>query len=280
VLNVTPSSVTQRLQGIEQKLKLKLVNRRGRATTLTDEGQLLAERAQLIVAEMDDLHDSLCDRKNTIVGRLRILAPLGFGNEYVAPLAAQFQRRHKDLSVELVLSDSPLQSTKHDWDVVIHIGTLPDSSLSKSVLARNRRFLCASPAYVAEHGDPATIADLRSHFCIALRENDEDVTLWRVRPPGAAQFEAIRIRPTLASNDGRVVKQWALGGHGIMLRSEWDVAEELRSGKLVSILPKHELPSADIVALLGSEPRNRSARTVQFLQQLRDAFITIPWEKI
>jgi DNA-binding transcriptional LysR family regulator len=277
LLNVTPSSVTQRLQGIEEKLKLKLLNRQGRATTLTDEGQLLAERARLILAEMDELQECLHDRKNELVGRLRIMAPLGFGNEYVAELAAQFQAQHKSVSVELVLSDSPNRQTLEAWDIVIHIGALRDSSMLQTVLAKNRRFLCASPEYVARRGQPASIADLRHHTCISLQENAEDVTMWRLQGPGALTYSSIRIRPQLTSNDGRVVKQWALKGHGIMMRSEWDVARELRSGSLLRILPDHDLPGADIVALLGSEQRQRSARTMHFLDLLKQSLASRPW---
>jgi DNA-binding transcriptional LysR family regulator len=278
MLNVTPSSVTQRLQGIEEKLQLKLLNRQGRTTTLTDEGQLLAERAESILVELDELQESLHDRKNTLVGRLRILAPLGFGNEYVADLAAQFQAQHRSVSVELVLSDSPNRQTLEAWDVVIHIGALADSSMLQTVLAKNRRFLCASPEYVGRCGAPATLADLRQHACIALRENAEDVTMWRLQAPGQDRPAALRIRPDLASNDGRVVKQWALAGHGIMLRSEWDVARELRSGELVRILPDHAAPAADIVALLGSEQRQRSARTLRFLDLLKASMTPPPWQ--
>lgn len=279
MLNVTPSSVSQRLQGIEDKLQLKLLNRQGKATTLTDEGQLLAERAHLILAEMDELHEALHDRKNELVGRLRILAPLGFGNQYVADLAARFQAQHKNVSVELELSESPHRRGLDAWDIVIHIGAQRDSSMLQTVLAKNRRFLCASPAYVARHGAPARIEDLRHHACIALRENAEDVTMWRLRAPGAASEASIRIRPHLASNDGRVVKQWALTGHGIMMRSEWDVARELRSGALLRILPDHELPGADIVALLGSQQRLRSAKTMRFLDLLKVSLAPSPWRE-
>ena len=277
LLNVTPSSVTQRLQGIEEKLQLKLIHRQGRRIGLTDEGELLLERARLILADMDELQEALHDRKNALVGRLRILAPLGFGNEYVAELAARFQAEHGGVSVELVLSDSPNRQAQEAWDIVIHIGALRDSSMPHTVLARNQRYLCAAPDYVARHGQPTNIAALRSHACIALQENAEDVTMWRLRAPGADDYEAIRIRPRLASNDGRVVKGWALKGYGIMLRSEWDVAQELRSGALVRILPDHVLPGADIVALLGSAQRQRSARTMRFLELLKGSLEARPW---
>lgn len=277
MLNVTPPSVTQRLQLIEEKLHLKLVNRQGRATSLTDEGQLLLEHGRLILDEMEQLHESLQDRKNDVVGRLKIRAPLGFGNEYVAPLAAKFQRQHKNLSVELELSDSPNRARGQAWDILIHIGELPDSSLVKSHILKNRRFLCASPAYLAQHGNPASMADLRHHACIALRENAEDVTLWKMRAFGGDKFESTRITPKLACNDGRVVKQWALAGYGIMIRSEWDVARDLMNGTLVRVLPAYELPDADIVALLDSERHSRSARTMRFLDYLKAELALMPW---
>lgn len=278
VLNVTPSSVTQRLQAIEEKLQLKLLNRQGRVTRLTDEGQLLAERARQILADIDELQESLDGRKNELAGRLRILAPLGFGNEYVADLAAQFQSQHRNVTVELLLSDSPNRHALEAWDIVIHIGPLRDSSLLQTVLAKNRRFLCASPGYVARRGQPVTIDELRHHACISLQENAEDVTMWRLRAPGADSHASIRIRPQLTSNDGRVVKQWALRGYGIMMRSEWDVAQDLRSGTLVRVLPDHDLPDADIVALLGSAQRQRSARTMHFLDLLKRSLAARPWD--
>ncbi|WDE05100.1 LysR family transcriptional regulator [Thalassomonas viridans] len=277
-LNVTPPTVTQRLQTIEQKLKLKLVDRHARKISLTDEGLLLAERARLILAEMDDLYELLNSQQQEIAGRLKILAPLGFGQEYIAPLVTEFQREYNQLSVELELSDNPDWSSGHAWDIMIYIGELRDSSLKLSVLASNRRFLCASPAYIARYGMPETPADLRRHTCIALRENAEDVTMWRFSATDSDEQQAIRINPKLASNDGRVIKQWALAGAGIIQRSEWDVAAQLKSGELIRLLPDYQLPSADIVALLGTDLRARSARTSKFLQLLKARLAGAPWK--
>jgi len=276
-LNVTPPTVTQRLQSIEQKLKLKLVDRHARRITLTDEGHLLAERAKLILAEMDDLQESLYSQQNEVAGRLKILAPLGFGNEYIAPLVMQFQQQYPKLSVELELSDNPDWSSDNSWDIIIYIGELRDSSLKLSRLAPNRRFLCASPGYVEQYGRPETPADLRRHTSIALRENAEDVTMWRFTETNSGTQEAIRIDPKLASNDGRVTKQWAMQGFGIIQRSEWDVAAQIKSGELVRLLPDYELPSADIVALLGTDLRARSVRTSRFLELMKATLAEQPW---
>lgn len=276
-LHVTPPSVTQRLQAIEEKLGLRLLDRSGRRTTLTGEGQLLAARARLILAEMDALSEALLDHKNDMVGVLRILAPLGFGNAYVAPLAARFQTAHPLLSVELELSDRPNLAAGDGWDIVVHIGELRDSRLKRQVLAKNRRMLCAAPSYLERHGTPRSAAELRRHRCLVLRENAEDVSLWRLRVPGQADYEAVRINPALSSNDGRVVKAWALDGCGIMQRSEWDIAHELRRGTLVQVLPDHGVPEADIVALLGAQRGRRSARTERFLDLLKQELRPMPW---
>jgi len=277
LLDVTPSSVTQRLQAIEDKLRLKLADRQGRGIALTEQGQLLAERAQAILADVEALQFTLHEQRDEVVGRLRVLAPMGFGSAHIAPLAARFRALHPALAFELELSDRPNQRLHEGWDVVVHIGALRDSSLRQLVLARNRRYLCAAPAYLAQHGSPRTLEELAGHACLALRENEEDATRWKLLPPGASQYRTVRIEPPLASNDGRVIKQWALEGHGIMLRSEWDVAGELRSGVLQRVLPDHTLPEADIVALLPAHAQQRPLRTRRFVDFLKQEMASPPW---
>jgi len=276
-MNVTPPTITQRLQTIENKLKLKLVDRHGRSITLTDEGILLAERATIILAEMDDLHESIYSQRNEVAGCLKILAPLGFGRKYIAPLVTKFQQKYENLSVELELSDNPDWATKHSWDIIIYIGELRDSSLKLSTLAENKRFLCASPAYISKYGEVNEPADLRKHHCLALRENAEDVTMWKFKASNFNKSESIRINPKLACNDGNVIKQWALDGYGIISRSEWDVAPELKNGSLVRLLSDYELPTANIVALLGTDQRSRSGRTTKFLTLLKSNIGKKPW---
>ncbi len=277
LLDVTPSSVTQRLQAIEDKLRLKLADRQGRGIALTEQGQLLAERAQAILADLEALQGALHEQRDELAGRLRVLAPMGFGSAHIAPLAARFRALHPALAFELELSDRPNQRLHEGWDVVVHIGPLRDSSLRQLVLARNRRYLCAAPAYLARHGRPRTLEELAGHACLALRENEEDATRWKLLPPGASQYRTVRIEPPLASNDGRVIKQWALDGQGIMLRSEWDVAGELRSGALQRVLPDHALPEADIVALLPAHAQQRPLRTRRFVDFLKQELANPPW---
>lgn len=277
LLDVTPSSVTQRLQTIEDKLRLKLADRLGRGIALTEQGQLLAERAQAILADVEALQLALHEQRDELAGRLRVLAPMGFGSAHIAPLAARFRAQHPALAFELELSDRPNLRLHEGWDMVVHIGAMRDSSLRQQVLARNRRYLCAAPSYLALHGNPRDLGELATHACLALRENDEDATRWKLLSPGASQYRTLRIEPALACNDGRVIKQWALDGHGIMLRSGWDVAAELRSGALCRVLPDHALPEADIVALLPANAQQRPQRTRRFVDFLKQEFAHPTW---
>lgn len=275
-LDISPSSVTQRLQGIESRLGVKLIQRPSRIVSLTDEGSLVLARAERVIAELNELQQIIDNRLQQVTGKLRVLAPLGFGNEYVAPLLAQYVQMHPNIEAELTLSDVPNWSSKHMWDVIVYIGELQDSSLHCIKLAANKRFVCASPAYLSTQGEPNSPEDLKRHTCIALRENEEDVTLWRFSRNG---IEApIRIHPLLASNDGNVVKKWALAGCGIIMRSEWDVYPQIKAGSLVRVLSDYQLPDADIVALSSEKAENRSPRTEKFIQLLKASLILRPWK--
>ncbi|MBO1113484.1 LysR family transcriptional regulator [Bordetella petrii] len=274
-LDVTPSAVTQRLIGLERRLGIGLVDRSGRRMALTDEGELLAERARGICADLGGLADALASRRGQVAGHLRVLAPLGFGQRYVAPAIARFRRQCPEVTATLTLSDRPGSLAAHTWDVLVHIGELRDSALVMHRLAPNRRVLCAAPSYLKRRGAPAHPDALHDHDCIALRENDEDVTLWRLRHHDGATA-TVRIDPVLACNDGGAARHWALAGMGILVRSEWDVADLLRQGRLVELLPGWRLPDADIVALVASR-KARSARTEHFLQHLHELGGRAPW---
>lgn len=276
MLNVTPPSVTQRLRALENKLGVTLLLRPSRRVSLTDEGSLLLSQAEKILSELTALQSAIDDRRQVVRGKLRVLAPLGFGHDHVAPLIGLYSAKHENLEIELTLSDDPSWSDLHKWDVVIFIGELRDSSMHCIKLASNRRFVCASADYLRRKGIPENPASLLSHDCIALRENSEDVTLWRFT--GVSGEYPLRVHPRLASNEGRVVKEWALAGRGIIMRSEWDVMPHINNGSLVRLLPDYALPNADIVALTASSISERTPRTQQFIELLRETLATRPWD--
>ncbi|QHI97789.1 LysR family transcriptional regulator [Xylophilus rhododendri] len=260
-LGVTPPALSMRLRKLEATLGLALASRSARRLQLTSEGERLGREAQELLQRLDGLHESLLRDDRRLTGRLRIAAPFGYGRAHIAPLIARFARLHPALQLQLDLRETPWPD-RHDCDAVVHVGTVRDSSWVGHPLAANERWLCASPAYLREHGRPRSPAELHSHACICIRENDEDVTLWHMRPAGGdgRKAETLRIRPAYITNDGGVARQWAEDGMGIVLRSEWDAAEAVAAGRLERVMADWALGSAPVVVLVPTR-KGRSART-------------------
>lgn len=277
-LNVTPPAVTQRLRALEAKIGAKLIDRTSRGLSLTDEGELVATEGATIIGSIEELSERLASRTNQVRGHLRVAAPYGFGRRYIAPVVQKFAINHPAASATLELSDSPIRQMSESWDVIIHIGGLPESDRLVTTLGPNRRILCATPAYLAKAGALSHPMDLADHQCLALRENNEDVTLWRFTHPTDGKT-TVRIKPSLSSNDGGIIRDWALAGLGVIVRSEWDVAEYLAAGRLREVLPQWSLSSADVVALLHAR-QGRSGRANMFLKLLRSSLSPAPWRDV
>ena len=276
-LNVTPPAVTQRLRALEARAGVRLVDRSTREISLTDEGALMAAHGVAIGDALAALSEALADRRNAVTGHLRIAAPHGFGRAHVAPVVDAFARAHTAVTVSLDLSDHPGGSSIDGCDIAIHIGAPASPDRIVTTLAPNRRVLCASPDYLRDVDPVRVPVDLARHRCLVLRENSEDVSLWRFtdRDGGTA---AVRVEATMSSTDGSVIRDWALAGGGIALRSEWDIAADLADGRLCRLLPEWEPPAADVVAMVGAR-HGRSARTTAFLAALRQSLAPPPWRQ-
>ena len=192
-LDVTPPAVSQRLAGLERKMGVRLIERERNGIRLTDEGDLVAARARAILQELEDLESEVAARRDELSGPLRVAAPLGFGRRYLGPLISRFHEDHPGVSVDLALSDRPPEANAR-IDIAVHIGELRDTSAILVKLAPNDRIVCASPDYLARAGTPTELHDLQRLDCLALRENDEDSTLWRFTR--GDQHLSVRVRPT------------------------------------------------------------------------------------
>jgi DNA-binding transcriptional LysR family regulator len=276
-MDVTPPAVTQRLRALETRVGIRLIDRSSRKMTLTDEGSLVASHGTVVAEAMEALSEALANRKQAVSGHLRIAAPHGFGRLHVAPVIDAFAKAHPGVTVTLDLSDHPGAQLVESSDVIVHIG--PPGPLNQIVttLAPNRRILCASPDYLADASPIRSPSDLQRHRCLVVRENDEDVTLWRF-VHASREPETVRIRPTMCSNDGAVVREWAVAGRGVAIRSEWNVAADLAAGRLKRVLASWEVPAADVVAMLGTR-FGRSARATAFLALLRQSLAPPPWRR-
>ncbi|WP_114972162.1 LysR family transcriptional regulator [Rhodoferax ferrireducens] len=272
-MDVTASAVSQRLRQLETRLGLQLVHRTTRRFSLTDEGELFYAGAVDLLTNLDTLTDTLRARSGEVAGTLNVCGPLGFGRHHLAAAIADFHTLHPRLMVSLSLSDVVPVADANRFDVIVHIGNLSDSSMVAYPIAPNARFVCAAPDYLARHPAPREPQELAAHHCIVLRENQEDVTLWRFRKN--RNELSVRVPAILSSNDGDVVRQWALMGKGVIMRSEWDVAESLATGRLVRVLEDWRLPDADIVALVDRR-QGMSARVKLFLAFLQARFKPLP----
>lgn len=274
-LGVTLPAVSKRLAQMEARLGVLLVNRSTRRMGLTPEGELTLEHARRILADIDGLGELLGLSKATPQGLLRVNATLGFGRSHVAPLVSRFVRRNPQVQVQLQLSVSPPAPTEDLYDVCVRFGAPPDSRVVARNLGANRRLLCAAPAYLARHGMPKVPHDLTAHNCIGIRQGEEAYGVWRLTPAKGkgrgAWPEAVKTRGSLTTNDGEIAVKWALDGHGIVMRAEWDVQHHLRSGRLVQVLPQYATPDADIYAVYPQRHQT-SARVRSFVDFLAQAF--------
>ncbi|MEF7616969.1 LysR family transcriptional regulator [Aquincola sp. MAHUQ-54] len=272
-LGITKPAVSKRLAQMEARLGLPLVNRTTRRMSLTPEGEVYLQHARRILADIADLDQLLGASRGRPAGLLRVNATLGFGRSHVAPVISRFVREHPEVEVQLQLSANPPALTDDRFDVCVRFGEPPDARVLARKLAPNRRILCAAPAYLAAHGTPRTPAELARHNCIGIRQGDEAYGLWRLTcGRGDAQHtEPVRIRGTLTTNDGEIAVNWALDGHGILMRAEWDVARYLRSGRLVPVLPQYRTPEADVYAVFPQR-HQLSARVRAFVDFLASAF--------
>jgi LysR family transcriptional regulator, transcriptional activator for dmlA len=268
-LGVTPPSVSKRLAALEARLGVRLLNRTTRRISLTPEGETYLTEGARVLEALDAVERAVSGAKVAPRGLLKVSATLGFGRRFIAPALSKFARAYPDVEVQLHLTDRPVNLVEQGFDLSVRIGTLPDARLTARKLASNARVLCASPRYLAKAGEPAHPRELPQHSCLFIREGDEAFGSWHLRSGG--KQETVKVRGALSSNDGECALAWALDGHGILMRSQWDAAPYLRSGRLRQVLGGWAPPPADIFMVFQTKA-NLSAKTRALVEFLHDGF--------
>ena len=268
-LGVTPPSVSKRLAAIESRLRVRLLNRTTRRISLTPEGEIYLADGARLVTELEALEQRISGGNITAKGLLKVSATFGFGRRHITPQLSAFARQYPDVEVQLHLTDRPVNLVEQGLDADIRFGQLPDARLTARKIADNRRLVCASPTYLKKHGIPLVPRDLQNHQCILLRESDEIYGSWHFN--SGSKQETVKVRGALSANDGECATTWALDGHGIVVRSEWDIAPYLRSGRLRVVLEEWELPTADIYIVFPTK-NHLSAKTRALVDFMLKAF--------
>jgi DNA-binding transcriptional LysR family regulator len=268
-LGLSTAAVSKHLAQMEVRAGVALVSRTTRRMSLTPEGEIYVARARRILTEMDELAQLLGGATAAPTGLLRVNATLGFGRSHIAPAISRFVRIFPEVDVQLQLSVDPPPLSENSFDVCIRFGEPPDARVIARPVAPNRRLLCAAPGYFADRPLPLTPDDLAQHNCIGIRQGDDGYGIWRLISGNGAteKTESVRVRGNLTTNDGEIAVKWALEGHGILLRAEWDIADYLRDGRLVHVLPEYRTPGADIYAVIPQHLQT-TARVKAFIDFL------------
>lgn len=268
-MGVTAPAVSRRLAALEARLGVRLLNRTTRRQSLTTEGERYLEEGRTILRDIERLERDLTASRETPRGLLRINAGFGFGRRHLGPALGDFARLYPDVEIILHLTDKPMDLAADAVDICIRFGLGTEVGLLTRKIAANRRYLCASPDYLSGHPPPQTPRDLAAHQCIVIRENYGAYNNWHLVSATAQQ--TVKVGGRLSANHGEIAVDWALAGHGVLLRSQWDVAAYLRAGDLIQVLPEWSGIDADIYAVY-LQRHHLSAKIRAFLDFLTDRF--------
>jgi len=275
-LGTSPALVSRRLAALESRLGVRLVNRTTRTLNLTVEGSRYYEACTRVLADIQEADAEVAAGRVEPRGALKVALPASFGHQHVAPLVPKFAERYPKVELALSLSDRSVNVMDEGFDVAVCIADLRDSSLAARRLAPNRRVVCASPAYLTAHGTPRTPEELAKHNCLVVTDFNAN---WEYKTRDG-RSTSVRVQGRYACDNWEVLRQWALAGLGIALKSTWDVYRQLEEGSLVVVLPDYVFHSD--VAIYAVYPHRRflPAKTRVFIEFLAESFGPDPfWDR-
>lgn len=222
---------------VEKGLGTRLFNRSTRKQSLTEAGQRYYQRALPLLEEFSELEDSVTGESTRPQGQIRISTPVTFGEMILAPRLPAFQQEYPEVSVDLQLTDRKIDMLEEGIDLVIRIGGVDDSRLIARQITSVPLYLCASPDYLKQNGEPQTPDDIAEHHCI-IDSNFRIGKQWPLLSPDGQSY-SIEVSSKVAVNSPRAVKSIAVAGGGIGLIPNFIVTEELKNGSLQQLLPSY-----------------------------------------
>ena len=273
---ITPAMVGRRIDQLEGRLGVKLFKRSTRKVTLTPEGATFYEDCHRLLDDLRSAEDSLMVGARSASGRLIVTAPTAFGRKHIAPHLPAFISEHPNLSITLHLSERMVDLKNERFDLAIRIADLKSADLIAAKLARNHRVVCGSPTYFKRAGKPRVLADLARHNCLVTSTDEGSADTWSFQEKGKPL--SMKVSGNLQCNDGEVLTRWAIAGEGLAWRSAWEVSEEVKRGRLVTVLDEFAVPGNNVYAVYA-ERRLLPAKVKFFIEFLRKTFGDPPyWE--
>lgn len=275
VLNRDSSVVSKRITSLEKRLGVRLLERSTRKVRLTAAGTQFAEKILQARTLISDAEQEASRHASVVTGRLRLAFPGTFGRLWLAPLIPEFLARYPSLQVEVDYSERYNDLIAEGFDAAVRIGTLADSRLVAKPLTTHRRFLAASPNYLARYGLPHAPADLAQHNCLEF-DRLLDFPQWQLS--NGKLTVRVQARGTLRSSDSNALLEAARAGVGILGAGDWLMSRDLEAGTLVRVLPAWELGSSGGIYLVQPSIRFTPAKTRAFSDWISTKFSPhLPW---
>jgi DNA-binding transcriptional LysR family regulator len=269
-LGMSQTMATKHLAAVEQRLGVKLLHRTTRRLTLTEAGRRYLDASERILAELAEADATASADRFDVHGTLRVNAPVSFGVREIAPLLPEFSLLCPALTTDLGLNDRYVDLLEEGWDLVIRIGRLAESSMIARRLAPCHTVVCAAPAYLAAHGTPRSVTQLKDHNCLGYTlSRMVGAQRWSFGMEGET---TIAVAGNLRSNNGDALVAAAVAGQGVIYQPTFLVADELNAGRLVALPLEHPpVELGSIFALYPSE-RHPPAKVRAFIDFLLRKF--------
>jgi DNA-binding transcriptional LysR family regulator len=246
LIGIDQATISRQLAALEKHLGCRLFQRSTRALSLTEQGEIYLQHALHLLELQEQADEAVQETGATLRGRLRVACSNGFGRKLLIPALAQWQPRHPQLQLDLVLSDQLSQLVEDRVDVAFRTAALQESNLVARVIGVSRRIAVASPDYLRRHGPVREPADLQNHHCI-LFAGAERPRLWRFEGPHGKVSVHVQGRLTLSTVDA--LQDAVLAGLGVAIMPAWFWTRERLDGQVVQLLPDYKLPEQTIHAL-------------------------------
>ncbi|AKP91866.1 MULTISPECIES: LysR family transcriptional regulator [Achromobacter] len=263
-LQQTISATSRTMTRLEEKLQTTLMRRTTRRLELTEEGSAYLEQARKIIAAVEETEEQMRARRNQPAGRLRVDAASPFMLHVIVPLVPGYRKRYPKVELELNSNEGNIDLLERRTDLALRIGSLKDSSLHAVPIGRSRVRVLASPGYLAAHGAPKRVADLREHTLLGFSQL-ESLNEW---PLEDADGQPLHIQPSIRSFSGETLRQLALNDAGIVCLSDFMTRADRQSGALRQLFPRQTLDVRQPVNAVYYRNTAISSRIKSFIDYL------------
>lgn len=272
-LDVSKAAVSRYVNELESRLGVRLLQRTTRKLSLTEEGAIFHARCMELLAGVGEAEAEITAHSGEAIGQLKVNVPMSFGLLHLAPLWAAFMTLHPKVTLDVTLSDRVVDLVDEGYDLAVRIGRLSSSSLVSRRLSTTRLILCASPAYLAEHGMPGHPTELAAHAVLsytllAMGEN------WTFEGPQGPV--TVQVTPRMRANSGETCCAAALQHQGIVLQPSFLVGTHLLAGTLVEVLPQYRSLELGIFAVYPSR-KHMTPKVRLLIDFLIEAFRMQAW---